>query len=80
VRLDDPHLAAKLLAVSARIHSELGIPQESDVAETQALLEGSVEASRLAELVAAAGTLGDDDAVRLAIEASARFDTDSATR
>jgi tetratricopeptide (TPR) repeat protein len=77
--LDDPHLAAKLLAVSMRIHSELGLPQPSDVAETQALLEQSLEPSRLADLVAAAGALGDQDAIRLANEAAARFGSDSAT-
>jgi predicted ATPase len=82
ISLDDPDLAATLWAAAMRILSELGLPTDpagSEGAKRRSQLEESLGPTRLAQLVAAAGGLGDDDAIRLATEAAARFGSDSAT-
>jgi predicted ATPase len=68
--LGDSRLAATLWAVSGRIHSELGIPKGSEEEEFRDLLEESLGPSSVVEIVAAAEALEEDEAIRLATEAS----------
>jgi predicted ATPase len=80
VKLDDRDLAATLWAVSMRTLSELGLTSGSAGSEgamRRDLLEESLGPTRLAELAAAAGALGDHDAIRLATDAAARFGSGS---
>jgi len=75
VRLGDPDLAATLWAISMRILSGLGIPAGgpgSEGAKHRNLLEQSLEPSRLAEVIAAAEEIEEDEAIRLVTDASRR--------